>query len=205
MTKKWEKEKEVRFFAQNIEVRSDEDNPNDMIVEGYAVVFDSPATHGFTEIVKKGALDNCDMKDVPMKYNHDDSHLILARTRNKSLELTIDDKGLKVRAKLIDTTSNVDIYKSMKAGLLDKMSFAFTVSDEDYDYSTDTRTIKGIDCLYDVSVVDTPFYDSTEIYARALNTLESGKKKLDNLRAKSELHRRRLLLKLKVENIKGGN
>ncbi len=197
--------KEVRFFAQNINVRNENDNPNEMIVEGYAVVFDSPATHfGFTEIIKKGALDNCNMKDVPLKYNHDDSHLILARTRNKSLELMVDDIGLKIRAKLIDTTSNVDIYKSLKAGLLDKMSFAFTVSDEDYDYNTDTRTIKGIDCLYDVSVVDTPFYDTTEIYARALNTLDSGKKKLDNLRAKKELKKRKLLLALKVKEIKGG-
>lgn len=198
------KEKEVRFFAQDIEVRSEEDNSSEMIVEGYAVIFDSPATHGFTEIIKKGALDKCNMKDVPLKYNHDDSHLILARTRNGSLELKVDDKGLKVRAKLIDTTSNVDIYKSLKAGLLDKMSFAFTVSEEDYDYDTDTRTITGIDCLYDVSIVDTPFYESTEIYARALNMLDSGKKELDNLRAKKELRRRRLLLKLKVEEIKGG-
>lgn len=198
------KEKEVRFFAQDIEVRNEEDNSNEMIVEGYAVIFDSPATHGFTEIIKKGALDKCNMKDVPLKYNHDDSHLILARTRNGSLELKVDDKGLKVRAKLIDTTSNVDIYKSLKAGLLDKMSFAFTVSEEDYDYDTDTRTITGIDCLYDVSIVDTPFYESTEIYARALSMLDSGKKELDNLRAKKELRRRRLLLKLKVEEIKGG-
>lgn len=199
-----QKEKEVRFFAQNIEVRNAEENTDEMIVEGYAVVFDSPATHGFTEVIKKGAFDNCDMKDVPLKYNHDDSHLILARTRNGSLQLEVDEKGLKIRAKLIDTTSNVDIYKSLKAGLLDKMSFAFTVSDDEYDYKTDTRTIKGIDCLYDVSVVDTPFYDSTEIYARALSTLDSGKRKLDNLRAKRELLKRKLELKLKVEEIKGG-
>lgn len=196
--------KEVRFFAQDIEVRNQEDNPNEMIVEGYAVVFDSPATHGFTEVIKKGAFDKCNMKDVPLKYNHDDSHLILARTRNGSLQLEVDDKGLKVRAKLIDTTSNIDIYKSLKAGLLDKMSFAFTVSEEEWDAKTDTRTITGIDCLYDVSVVDTPFYDSTEIYARALSTLDSEKKKLDNLRAKSNLRKRRLYLKLKVEQLKGG-
>ena len=195
------KEKEVRFFANNIEVRSDEKNPNEMIVEGYAVVFDSPASHfGFTEVIKKGALDNCDMKDVPMKYNHDDSHLILARTRNKSLELTVDEKGLKVRAKLIDTTSNVDIYKSMKAGLLDKMSFAFTVSDDEYDANTDTRTIKGIDCLYDVSVVDVPFYDSTEIYARALSSLDKEKKKLDNLKEQRRMQRRRIASALKIKN-----
>lgn len=193
--------KEVRFFSQDIIVRNQEENPNEMIVEGYAVVFDSPATHGFTEIIKKGAFDKCDMKDVPLKYNHDDSHLILARTRNGSLKLEVDDKGLKIRAKLIDTTSNVDIYKSLKAGLLDKMSFAFTVSEEQWDVKTDTRIITGIDCLYDVSVVDTPFYDTTEIYARALNSLDSEKKKLDNSRAKRNLLSRKIALKLKVEEI----
>lgn len=196
--------KEVRFFAQDINVRNEEENPNEMIVEGYAVVFDSPATHGFTEIIKKCAFDKCNMKDVPLKYNHDDSHLILARTRNGSLKLEVDDKGLKIRAKLIDTTSNVDIYKSLKAGLLDKMSFAFTVSEEQWDAKTDTRTITGIDCLYDVSVVDTPFYDTTEIYARALKTLDSEKKKLDNLRAKRNLLKRKIELMFKVEEIKGG-
>ena len=197
--------KEVRFFSQDIIVRNQEENPNEMIVEGYAVVFDSPATHGFTEIIKKGAFDKCNMKDVPLKYNHDDSHLILARTRNGSLKLEVDDKGLKIRAKLIDTTSNVDIYKSLKAGLLDKMSFAFTVSEEQWDVKTDTRTITGIDCLYDVSVVDTPFYDTTEIYARALNSLDSEKKKLDNSRAKRNLLSRKIALKLKVEEmIEGG-
>nr|DAL10367.1 MAG TPA_asm: prohead serine protease [Caudoviricetes sp.] len=196
--------KEIRFFAENVEVKNDKENPNEMLVEGYAVVFDSPATHGFTEIIKKGALDNCNMKDVPLKYNHNDSFLILARTRNGSLSLEVDDKGLKVRAKLIDTTSNIDIYKSLKAGLLDKMSFAFTVSDEEWDASTDTRTITGIDCLYDVSIVDTPFYDTTEIYARALNTLDNEKKKLDNLRAERKLKKRKLLLKLRVMNLKGG-
>lgn len=196
--------KEIRFFAENVEVKNNKENPNEMLVEGYAVVFDSPATHGFTEIIKKGALDNCNMKDVPLKYNHNDSFLILARTRNGSLSLEVDDRGLKVRAKLIDTTSNIDIYKSLKAGLLDKMSFAFTVSDEEWDASSDTRTITGIDCLYDVSIVDTPFYDTTEIYARALNTLDNEKKKLDNLRAKRKLKKRKLLLKLRVMNLKGG-
>lgn len=194
--------KEVRFFAENLQARSDEENTEKMVVEGYAVVFDSPATHGFTEIIDKNAFNGCDMKDVPLKYNHDDSHLILARTRNNSLKLSIDDKGLLIRAELINTTSNIDIYKSIQAGLLDKMSFAFTVEEEKWDLSTETRTILKIDRLYDVSVVDTPFYDTTSIYARALSTLDSEKKKLDNLRAKRELSKRRLSLILKVNKIK---
>ena len=81
---KEKKEKEIRLLAENLETRKSDENADSMIVEGYAVVFDSPATHGFTEIVDRNAFNGCDMKDVCMKYNHDDSHRILARTRNNS-------------------------------------------------------------------------------------------------------------------------
>ena len=196
------KEKEIRLLVKNLEVRNDEENSEKMIVEGYAVVFNSPATHGFTEIIDKDAFNGCDMKDVCLKYNHDDSHLILARTRNKSLSLTIDDKGLFIRAELIDTTSNRDIYKMIQAGLLDKMSFAFTVEEEKWDVATDTRTILKIDKLFDVSVVDTPFYDTTSIYARALSTLENEKEKLENLRARRNLLNKKIFLIRKISSLK---
>ena len=199
------KEKEIRLLAENLEVRESEENTEKMVVEGYAVVFNSPATHGFTEIIDKDAFNGCDMKDVCMKYNHDDSHQILARTRNNSLRLQIDDKGLFIHADLIDTTSNRDIYKMIQAGLLDKMSFAFTVEEAKWDVATDTRTILRIDKLFDVSVVDTPFYEATSIYARALSTLESEKEKLENFRAKRELLQRKVSLILKVNSLKEVN
>ena len=196
------KEKEIRLLAENLEVRELEEDSESMVVEGYAVVFDSPATHGFTEIIDKDAFNGCDMKDVCLKYNHDDSHLILARTRNGSLRLTVDDKGVFIHAELIDTTSNRDVYKMIQARLLDKMSFAFTVEEEKWDLATDTRTILKIDKLFDVSVVDTPFYDATSIYARALSTLENEKEKLENLRAKRNLLNKKISLIQKVNSLK---
>lgn len=154
---------------------------DEMIVEGYAIVFDSPATHyGFTETIDRGALDGADLSDVPFRYNHNDTWLVIARTRNKSLELKIDEKGLFIRAVLIDTQTNRDIYKSIQAGLLDKMSFSFTTEKDEWDYENDTRKVLKIRKLYDVSVVDTPFYDDTEIYARALGELESHKETLES-------------------------
>jgi len=195
--KKMENKKEIRLLAQNLEVRS-ENNENEMIIEGYAVIFDSPATHGFTEIIDRNAFNGCDMRDVPLKYNHDDSHLIMAKNKNNSLLITIDDKGLFIRANLIDTQSNRDIYKSIQAGLLDKMSFAFTVSEEKWDFETDTRTILAIDRLFDVSVVDIPFYDTTSIYARSLEYLEKEKDRLENLKKQEELRKRKLALQIKL-------
>lgn len=154
------------------------DNEGKMVVEGYAVVFDSITDLGYRkEVIDRNAFNGCDMSDVCMKYNHEDNVLIMARTRNNSLQMLIDDRGLKIRAELIDTQNNKDIYKMIQAGLLDKMSFAFTVSSEDMNYETDTRRITSIDKLYDVSVVDVPAYDTTEIYARSKEQFEEEKRK----------------------------
>lgn len=169
------------------EVRAIED-ADKMIVEGYAIVFDEPTDLGYIEIIDRGALDNCDMSDVCMKYNHEDTCLIMARTRNKSLQLTVDDHGLKIYAELIDTQSNRDLYKSIQAGLLDKMSFAFVVSEANWDTvdGVDVRHIKGIAKLFDVSVVDVPAYEQTEIYARSKEAVEQEQEEYHALQFEKE-------------------
>ena len=140
------------------------DNEEEMRIEGYAVVFNSPETYSYTEVIDEHALDEADMSDVVLRYNHNDSFMVLARTRNKSLELNVDEKGLMIDAKLQDDiTDHRNIYNAIKSGLIDKQSFAFTVDEDEYDYDTDTRTIKKIGRLYDVSVVDQPFYNSTDV------------------------------------------
>lgn len=157
-----------------IELRASEDEGK-MILEGYAVVFDEETMigdeeWGWIESIDRHALDEADLSDVPLKYNHGDSKGILARTRNNSLTLSTDKKGLKIRAELQpDVTDHKDIYQCVKSGLLDKMSFAFNVKEEkiDYDAKPMTRKITKIGRLFDVAVVDLPAYDQTSIYARS--------------------------------------
>ena len=172
-----------------------------MMIEGYAVLFDEPQTYQFgdttyTEIIRKGALDNADMKRVVLRYNHNDTVMALARVKNGSLQLNIDDKGLLVRAELLDTQSNRDLYKSIRNGLIDEMSFAFSVAPDgdtwtyENDYSVVTREINAIETLYDVSVVDTGFYEKTSVYARTIDKVDTLKKeselrKLDLIKAKA--------------------
>ena len=174
------------------------ENNDEMIIEGYAVVFESITNLGWCkEIIAREAFNNCNMQDVCMKYNHLDTYPIMARTRNKSLELIIDDKGLKIRAKLVPTQANRDIYTLIQNGTLDKMSFAFTVSKEEWDYDTDTRRILEIDRLFDVSVVDIPAYDSTEIYARNKEEYEHDKEQYKNYKSlEFEKQKIKLLLSL---------
>ena len=200
------KNKEVRFL--NIETRN-EDEKESMVIEGYAIVFNQEtligdAEYGFIEIIDKNALNGANLKDVPLKYNHTDNRLILARTRNGSLTFTIDDYGLKIRADLIDTQSNRDVYKSIVAGLLDKMSFAFTVAKQSWDRSEKVplRKIESIDRLFDVSVVDLPAYEGTSIeaLARSLEIADAELRALDNVKTEQlkEVIRKRLKLKTNI-------
>lgn len=153
------------------DVREDE-NSEEMIVEGRAIVYNSPTViteidgQKYYEIIMPGALDGADLRDVPFKYNHSDHIMIMARTRNKTLELIPDEKGLLIRAKLANTTAGRDLYELIKRGDVDKMSFAFTVDKDEYDYETRTRKIIKFKKIWDVSAVDIPAYEDTFIATR---------------------------------------
>lgn len=177
------------------EVRALNTDENEMIIEGYAVVFNQLADMSYyKEKISRNAFDNTDMSDCVLKYNHENSFLILARTRNKSLELIPDEHGLKIRAKLIDTTNNRDIYKMIKEGLLDKMSFGFSVRKQEWDYENDIRTVIDISKLFDVSIVDFPAYNGTEVKTRKKDEYLLEKDKY--LESKKEREKSNLKLKL---------
>jgi len=150
-----------------------QENNTDQIVEGYALVFDVPTVLyefdgvQYKEVIARGALDGADLSDVPFKYNHSSNIMVMARTRNKTLQLIIDEKGLNIRANLAQTTGGQDLYKLVKRKDIDKMSMAMVVSDDEYNRDTNTRTIKKISKLYDVAAVDMPAYDQTSISARS--------------------------------------
>ena len=157
------KEKEIRKL--DIQLRASEAEDNKMEIKGYAVVFNSPETYyGYTEVIAPTAFDEADMTDVVLRYNHNDSYIVLARTRNKSLKLETDSTGLCIDAVLQnDISDHKDIYNAIKTQLIDKQSFGFTVEEDEYDYESDTRTITKIGKLFDVSVVDQPFYNNTDV------------------------------------------
>ena len=160
--------KEIRKL--DLQFRTEDTEDKKMEIKGYAVVFESPETYDYTEVIDKHALDETDMTDVVLRYNHEDTFMVLARTRNKSLNLNVDYKGLFMEATLQDDISqHRDIYNAIKSGLIDKQSFAFTVDEDNYDYDTDTRTITKIGKLFDVSVVDQPFYNATDVSVASSN------------------------------------
>lgn len=159
----------------------------EMTVEGYAAVFDTPTVLysdggvDYKEVIDRNAFTGSLMKDVVMNYNHQGKPV--ARTKNGTLELFIDDKGLRIKANLSGTEEGRRLYEEIKGGYIDKMSFAFTVSEDSYDRDTHTRRILGFKRLFDVAAVDVPAYDATNISARSYFSVEAEKVKQAEARA----------------------
>lgn len=203
-------QKELRLATENLTVRADEQEQSKMIIEGYPIVFDREAYidcgfDGWYEKVDRNAFTNADMSDVALKYNHNDNKLILARTRNGSLTLTIDDHGVFMHAELIDTTEATDVYKMVRSGLLTEGSFAFTVTDDREEMVNGQlhRTITGIGKLFDVAICPNGAYgDLTEIYARSYDLLESKQNGKAEALKRCEILRLKNINKIKIMRCK---
>lgn len=177
-----------------------------MIVEGYATTFNQPyelySYGGFTlvEQVDPHAFDECDMSDVIMQYDHEGR--VFARTRNKTLELTVDEKGLLIKADLSGTDEGRKLYQEIAGGYTDRMSFGFVVGEDRREYVEDhetgnetcTRTITKISKLYDVSAVSIPANDMTSISARRF-----GDGVIAELKAERLIREKKKKLKLLLE------
>lgn len=162
-------------------------------VEGYATTFDKPyELYDFDgvkyyEIIDRHALDNADMSDVIMQYDHEGK--VLARQSNNTLGIETNDNGLFIFADLSKSNASKDLYTEIDNGLVTKMSWAFTVLEDSYNQQTHTRTILKVKKVYDVSAVSIPANAGTEISARSyLNgVIEKEKQEL--------LMRKKLILK----------
>lgn len=178
-----------------LETRSAEESvletKEDMLIAGYALVFDSPTLIGsvngakYYEVIEKSALDNCDLSDIVLRYNHDDKNTLLARTSNNTLTVKADDVGLYIEAKIANTSIGRDIYELIKRGDISKMSFGFVVEKDSY--KANIRHIESIKAIKEVSVVDFPAYDDTSVQAIYRN--------FDNARIEAETNQLREALK----------
>lgn len=166
------KEREYRTVAAPLSVAAAAKRiDTEYYVEGYATTFDKPYLlyefedgTKFYERIDAHALDGADMSDVIMQYDHEGR--VFARESNNTLILIPDHKGLLIAADLSKTDLARGLYQDIEAGMITKMSWAFTVSEESYDRATRTRTILKIKKVYDVSAVSIPANGDTEIVAR---------------------------------------
>ena len=152
------------------------------VVEGYAALFetDSEILGGdFVESIDRGAFDGViERSDVKAWLNHNPDRGILARAikGNGTLELTIDDKGLKYRFEAPKTALGDELLEGIRRGDIAGSSFAFTVQEDKWEHVGEScyhRTITKIEELYDVSPVYDPAYRDTTVALRSLEQKKS--------------------------------
>ena len=174
------KDRSYRHF----EVRAAEE---ENIIEGYAAVFDTPEVMyeydgvEYLEEIRSGSFESTQMADVVLNFNHQGKPV--ARTKNGTLQLMVDQRGLRVRADLSGTEEGRRLYEEVKGGYLDKMSFAFTINADEYDRDQRLRSITQIKRLYDVAVVDIPAYESTSVLARSFFEAEAERELVEARKA----------------------
>lgn len=167
-------------------------------VEGYAAKFepyvlyedeDGPVYERF----EAGCFTGADMSDIILQYDH--AGRVYARTGNGSLLVEVDPVGLHVAADLSRTDAAKQLYEEIKAGMVTRMSWRFSVGDYAYDKSTRTIVHRTVKKVWDVSAVSIPANNDTEINARSWADGVIGLA----ARSEAELEARRRRLRLTIK------
>lgn len=180
------------------------DAGEDYTVTGYASTFESYPLweeDGVTyyERIEPTAFDEADMSDVVFLRDH--TGAVLARTKNGSIELWVDDHGLGNRTNLGLTDASREMFEDINVKNYTQMSFSFTVESDHFDRDTKTRVIDKIRKVYDISAVSFPANPYTEIGLSARDYFHGVMEveKAERLeREKREQARKKLQLKVKM-------
>jgi len=186
-----------RFYeVQEIRALEPSQDEPEAIVEGFAIPYEVETNVGnwFIEVIKRGALDGADLKDVPFFIHHNGRAIPLARSRNNnansSMQLMVTERGLEFRTKL-DIENNAEakaLYSAIKRQDITGMSFSFSVKEEKWfnlDSDLPTREILRFKKIHEISALWSPQYEETNIMARdeALDSVD--KLALENARSRA--------------------
>lgn len=205
-------DREYRAFNIEKRAKSEGGDEPSFLVAGYASTFEEytlgeNAAEIYRERIEPTAFDEADMSDVVFLLDH--TGRVYARTKNDTVKLTVDDKGLYTETDLSKTAAARGVYEDIEAGNYSQMSFAFTVADDAFIVTTEnektvyTRVINRIKKVYDISAVGFPANPTTDIgvATRAAfdGAIESYKaERLKEERAKNEVARLRAIAKIKI-------
>lgn len=198
-------EREYRNFMsfQPIIKRSEGSEDTKQMVVGYASTFEPYVLMDFgdeewREQIQPDAFDEADMTDVVFLRDH--TGRVYARTKNNTISLIPDEKGLFSITDLSRTAASREMYEDIEAGNYTQMSFAFTVADQHFveskegDKSVITRIIDRIKKVYDISAVAFPANPTTDIGVSVRSVFDGGIEDLraERLKAEEEARQARL-------------
>jgi HK97 family phage prohead protease len=164
------REKNIRDFRTSFKITREEDSPDERVIEGYFALYESETElwKDSFEIINRGAFEKTiKQNDIRALWNHNTQY-VLGRSKNGSLELKADEKGLFGTIKLPKTQYADDLYELVSRGDIDQASFGFNIIDEELEVLENGGyrwRINDID-LHEISVVTFPAYENTTVQAR---------------------------------------
>lgn len=200
------KKLELRFGEKmNVEnVENEGKEEKQLKIEGYVNITNTPSDvilsedgEPFTEKIEKGAFKKAldqQQNDINLLFEHDKA-MILASTKNGSLELAEDEKGLFIKATLLKSKLSEHIYELISKNFLEGMSFGFICKEAEMDTDENgnvQRVVKNLQ-LIEVSIVQQPAYNDTtlstrsksfELKAESFNKYNNAKRNGENLNMK---------------------
>lgn len=203
-----------RYFEA--EFRAEEEGEERRIVGRPAVYGQMTNIAGvFNEIIERGAFDETDFSDVLFFINHNIDKIPLARSRrnngSSTMTITTDDQGVSMNS-LVDIENHYEaraLYSAVGRGDIKGMSFMFRIKEqkwENLDSDMPTRRILKVAKVFEVSAVNFPAYEGTDIDAREARSLDSDLKALENARAALDnVSRQSLEVEKLRSKILGGN
>lgn len=176
---------------------------SDYYVEGYATTFkpyelyEDENGNKIFESFSAECFKDCDMNDIIMQYDHEGK--VLARMRNKTLIVEVNDEGLFVCADLSKSEASRALYEEIENGLVDRMSWGFIPGDYHFDKKSRTIVHTRVKKIFDVSAVSIPANQNTSINVRSF--VDGEIEKMAQELRDYEQAKAKLLLKLKLGEI----
>lgn len=162
-----------RRICGNIECRAAGDGSDDLIIAGYAALFDAETERwpGSYEVVRRGAFTETLEKHDQVAYFAHDKTMVLARKSAGTLTLEEDATGLRVEIRMANTAINQNHYASVKRGDVKGMSFGFVAHPDGQRWSVlpsggELRELTRV-MVFDVGPHPDPQYPGTSLEARA--------------------------------------
>lgn len=140
-------------------------------LEGYAAVFEQRTSIAdFSETIARGAFTDAlrSGRDVLALVDHDPQRL-LGRTKNSTLRLAEDERGLAFSIDMPDTQLGRDMVAMAERGDLGGASFGFRVPKGGDAWEGRNRTLVKVDLIDVSAVIAFAAYPQTSVTARSRN------------------------------------
>lgn len=166
--------------TEKIIIRSGEgDDDKKRFIEGYAIIFNQRSKlikewgETFFEVIEPTAADEVlrnENLNVIATVDHDRQKM-LGRTKSGTLELIKDERGIKYRIQVPNTTLGNDMSELIERGDYFESSFVFTMPEDGYrtdrSEATPVRYISRFANMYDVAIVIDGAYANTAVALRS--------------------------------------